>query len=142
MALGIANALIQKYHVQPIYISTVNLLNEVKKTYNQGPKTSSQSLVEFFKEARVLVFDDLGLEKTTDWSEEKITEILEERMNNKRPTIITSNIPVQELTNKYPAGRVESRLEKMTFPVTMAEESVRRLIAQKENDKIAEMFFE
>ncbi|WP_185907910.1 ATP-binding protein [Psychrobacillus soli] len=141
LAISITNALIQKYNVQPLYISSVNLLSEIKNTFNQHSKTTSYDLLIAFKEADVLVIDDLGVEKSTEWSEEILTEILEERMNYNRLTIITSNIPVEQLSTKYPAGRIESRIENMTFPISMPEESVRRLLSKKENDRIAEMFF-
>ncbi|WP_353050087.1 hypothetical protein [Bacillus sp. ISL-41] len=140
--MSITNALIQKYNIQPLYISSVNLLSEIKKTFHPTAKTTTYDLLASFKEAEVLVLDDFGVEKATEWSEEILIEILEERMNYKRLTIITSNIPTAQLSTKYPAGRIESRIEKMTFPVSMPEESVRRLLSKKENDQIAEMFFE
>ncbi len=62
-------------------------------------------------------------------------------MSYKRPTIITSNMPIQSLQKKYPAGRIKSRIEKMTFQVVMPEESVRAILANLENDEIAKMFF-
>ncbi|WP_336824562.1 hypothetical protein [Sporosarcina sp. USHLN248] len=96
--------------------------------------------MESFKQAPVLVMDDLGVEKTTGWSEEILTQILDERMSYKRPTIITSNMSIRLLQKKYPAGRIKSRIEKMTYPVVMPEASVREIISKKENEKIAMMF--
>lgn len=142
LATSIVNALITKYQVRPLYISSANLLNEIKKTFDPNPENTTYEIVENFKQAEVLVLDDLGVEKTTDWSEEILTQILEDRMNYKRLTIITSNFPIDQLSRKYKMGRIESRIEKMTFPVIMPEESIRKILAKKENDLIAEMFFE
>lgn len=142
LAISIANALIQKYRVQPLYISSVNLLNEIKKTFQSDNNNTTYDLLQTFKEAEVLIIDDLGVEKATDWSEEIITQIFEERMNYKRITIITSNIAINQLSKKYPTGRIESRIEKTTFPINMPEESVRTILSKQENDLMAKMFFE
>lgn len=90
----------------------------------------------------LLVIDDLGVEKVSDWSEEMFTQILDERMSNYRPTIITSNFSISQLSKKYKMGRVNNRIEKMAFPIAMPEESVRSKLAKKENDEIAKLFFE
>lgn len=142
LSIAIINELIIKYKTKPMYISVVNMLNEMKHSFsNNDSKGDFYSLMETFKQAQVLVMDDLGVEKTTDWSEEVLTQILDERMSYKRPTIITSNMHTQLLREKYPAGRIKSRVEKMTFPVVMPEESVREIMAKKENEKIAKLFF-
>ncbi|MFA8440168.1 ATP-binding protein [Pueribacillus sp. YX66] len=142
LSIGIINELIIKYKIKPLYISVVNMLNEMKHSFSSKESNRNfYSLMESFKHAPLLVMDDLGVEKTTDWSEEVLTQILDKRMSYKCPTIITSNMPIQSLQKKYPAGRIKSRIEKMTFPVVMPEESVREIISKQENDEIAKMFF-
>ncbi|MUK88196.1 AAA family ATPase [Ornithinibacillus sp. L9] len=141
LSIAITNELIIKYQIKPIYISVVNMLNEMKHSFtNKDSNRNFYNLMESFKQAPVLVMDDLGVEKTTDWSEEVLTQILDERMSYKRPTIITSNKPIQLLHKMYPAGRIKSRIEKMTFPALMPEESVREIIARQENEQIAKLF--
>lgn len=142
LSIAITNELIIKYQIKPMYISVVNMLNEMKHSFSiKDPNRNFYNLMESFKQAPVLLMDDLGVEKTTDWSEEVLTQILDERMSYKRPTIITSNMPIQSLQKKYPAGRIKSRIEKMTFQVVMPEESVRAILSNQENEKIAKMFF-
>ncbi len=141
LSIAITNELIIKYQIKPMYISVVNMLNEMKHSFSiKDPNRNFYNLMESFKQAPVLLMDDLGVEKTTDWSEEVLTQILDERMSYKRPTIITSNMPIQSLQKKYPAGRIKSRIEKMTFQVVMPEESVREIISKQENDELAKMF--
>lgn len=141
LSIAIINELIIKYKINPMYISVVNMLNEMKHSFsNKDSNGNFYNLMETFKQVPLLLMDDLGVEKPTDWSEEVLTQILDERMSYKRPTIITSNMPIQSLQKKYPAGRIRSRIEKMTFPVVMPEESVREIISKQENDEIAKMF--
>lgn len=141
LAISITNALIKMYDVESLYISSVNLLNEVKKTFQEKSENGTYELVNTFKRVPLLVIDDLGVENVTRWSEEMLTQILDERLGFKRPTIITSNFSFEELSREYPAGRVGSRIEKMTFPIPMPEESVRLLKAQQENEELARLFF-
>ncbi|MEK3977884.1 ATP-binding protein [Psychrobacillus sp. FSL K6-2836] len=142
LAISILNALIRKYQVNALYISSVNLLNEIKQTFQSVESIDTSRIIQTFKEVPLLVIDDLGVEKVSDWSEEMFTQILDERMSNYRPTIITSNFSISQLSKKYKMGRVNNRIEKMAFPIAMPEESVRSKLAKKENDEIAKLFFE
>lgn len=137
LAVSILNALIKKYDIRGLYISSTDLLHEIKKTFDDS-NHSAYEIIQQFTEAQLLVIDDFRVEKTTDWSEEMFTKILDDRMNYKRPTIITSNIEVNQLSKKYRAGRIESRIEKMTLPVPLPDENVRSYLAQQENERIAE----
>lgn len=141
LAVSILNALINKYHVSGLYISSVNMLNEIKNTFNGESNSNSYELLKKFGEVDVLLIDDLGVEKVSDWSEEIFTQILETRMNAKKITIVTSNIKINELDMKYTNGRVGSRIEKVTFPIQLPEESVRTKLANRENDEIFNKFF-
>ncbi|MDI7740599.1 ATP-binding protein [Lysinibacillus fusiformis] len=123
-------------------MTSVNLLNEIKQTFQVVEGMGTSRLIQTFKEIPLLVIDDIGVEKVSEWSEEMFTQILDERMTNFRPTVITSNFSINQLSKHYKMGRVSNRIEKMTFPIPMPEESIRSKIAQKENDKIANFFFQ
>lgn len=142
LSVSILNALIKNYNVNAMYISSVNMLNELKKTFNHDANTSSYELIKMFSKIDVLLIDDLAVEKATDWSEEIITQILEDRMNFRRVTIFTSNLEISQLDNKYKGGRISSRIEKMTFPLHMPTESVRSKIAAMENEQIIKKYFD
>lgn len=141
LSIIIIYELMMKYQINPLYISVVNILSELKNTFHQK-EVNSYDIIRSLTEADILVMDDLGVEKTTDWVEEILTQILDERMMDNKPTIITSNMPITELDRKYPSGRIKSRVEKMTFPIPMPEESVRSTLSKQENDKVAKLFFE
>lgn len=48
----------------------------------------------------VLVIDDLGSERTTDWRREELANLIERRENNLLPTIVTSNFTRKELVER------------------------------------------
>lgn len=142
LSMIIANELIKRYELNALYISVVNMLTELKNKMNQSnSKVGVYDLIESFKKADLLILDDLGVEKATEWSEEILTQILDDRMNYRRPTIITSNVSVEGLERKYPAGRIKSRIEKLTFPLRLPEESVRETLSKQDNEKMAQMLF-
>lgn len=72
---------------------------------------------EGIKKAAVLVIDDLGAEKTTEWAVDRTDNLITYRYNEMLPTIITSNFTLDELMKVHyaPVGsaRIPSRLSKM-----------------------------
>ncbi len=141
LAVSIANGLIRRLDVNVLYISSVNMLNELKNTFDNKNGVREMDILNFYGNVEVLIIDDFGVEKATDWSESIFTQVLEDRMNNKKVTILTSNLSVEELSGKYPAGRIQSRIEKITFPLAMPEESVRSILATEENEGLFKKIF-
>ncbi|MBP0725563.1 ATP-binding protein [Bacillus sp. RG28] len=123
------------------YTSTSDLLEEIKKTFNSDSKVKSEQILEAVKTADLLVLDDIGVEKVTDWVEETFTRVLDYRLQNKKVTIFTSNLTIEQLDMKYQQGRVSSRIEKMSFPVAMPEESIRKKLARSENEDLQELLY-
>lgn len=66
---------------------------------------------------KLLVLDDVGVERVTDWGAEQITRLIDHRVSAGLPTIFTSNLTLDELERKYNAAsymmgdRVRSRIE-------------------------------
>ncbi len=65
-------------------------------------------------QVHLLMLDDLGAEKATDWGEEKLYMIIDTRLNSKedRPLFVTTNLNEAELEERY-HQRVISRLHEM-----------------------------
>jgi DNA replication protein DnaC len=59
--------------------------------------------------APVMVLDDLGAERISEWTEEQLYRLADERSRNSRPTIVTSNLDGEQLRARYGA-RVIGRL--------------------------------
>lgn len=57
----------------------------------------------------LVIFDDLGSAGHTDWREEVILEMIDRRYTGRRPTIFTSNLTKQEISDTY-GKRIASRL--------------------------------
>jgi DNA replication protein DnaC len=77
--------------VRGLYYDTRHLLSTIRSTYNPVTRTSPVDILRPVMEAELLVLDDLGAERPTDWVEETMNLIVNTRYNDRRPTIFTSN---------------------------------------------------
>ncbi len=64
----------------------------------------------------LLILDDLGAAKATEWTEEITYRLINRRYNHMLPTLITTNLVINEL-RAYLGDRVTSRLKQMTTQV-------------------------
>ncbi len=67
------------------------LIREIKASYDPETKTTELMVLEPVVEADVLLLDDLGAWKMTDWMNDTLFYILNSRYMAKRPTLITTN---------------------------------------------------
>jgi DNA replication protein DnaC len=69
------------------------LLAEIKRTFDRD---ASDSYMGFFRRlctVDLLVLDDLGAEKQTDWVLEQLYSIVNERWQDRRSIVVTTNLP-------------------------------------------------
>ena len=74
-----------------VYYDTRSLLSAIRSTYNPVTRTSEAELLDEVMHAELLVLDDLGAERLTDWVEETMHLVVNTRYNEKRPTVFTTN---------------------------------------------------
>jgi DNA replication protein DnaC len=105
--------------VRAKYYDTRGLLTQIRSTYNSLTKTAEMDIIRPVMEAGLLILDDLGAERLTDWVEETMNVIVNARYNAKLPTIFTSNyedVPDREDMNSLLVRvgfRLHSRLREM-----------------------------
>ncbi len=93
LAVGILKELIRRKGVLGLYYDYRELLKQIQNSYNpQEPTTEMQVLRPVF-EAEVLVLDELGAVKPTEWVWDTVSHVLNQRYNNKLTTLITTNFP-------------------------------------------------
>ena len=79
-----------------VYYDTRSLLSTIRSTYIV-PRASEAEVLAEVKRADLLVLDDLGAERLTDWAREAMHLIVNTRYNEKRPTVFTTNYEDKEL---------------------------------------------
>ena len=74
-----------------LFYDTRDLLRVIRSTYDPVVRTTEIDVLRPVMEADLLVLDDLGAEKTSEWVEETLNLIVNTRYNERRLTIFTSN---------------------------------------------------
>ena len=74
-----------------LYYDTRTLLSELRGSFDPVTRSSGAEILEAVRGAELLVLDDLGAERFTDWVEETMNLIVNARYNEKRHVVFTSN---------------------------------------------------
>jgi DNA replication protein DnaC len=93
LAVAVLRQVILTRGARGIFYDTRDLLKLIRSTYNNEVKTTELDVLKPVMEADLLVLDDLGAEKTSEWVEETLNLIVNTRYNERRTTIFTSNFP-------------------------------------------------
>jgi len=91
IAVSVLRQVIGRTGARGLYYDTRALLRDIRSTYNPVTHTAEMDVIRPVMEAELLVLDDLGAERLTDWVEETMSLIVNTRYNERRPTIFTSN---------------------------------------------------
>ena len=70
-----------------------NLLDRIRSGYDPSSNSSDREAYRVALDAEVLLIDDLGAHRVTDWVEDTITSIVTYRCNNRKALIATTNLP-------------------------------------------------
>ena len=123
LACSIANELI-KNGIPIIYGTLINLLAELKNTYDVDNNISEMKIIKLYEKVDLLIIDDLGKEKPSEWGLEKLFTIINSRYESNLPVIITTNYDQNSLINRLSInGEIEtaksiiSRLYEMCYLV-------------------------
>lgn len=73
------------------YVETVALLAELRACYGEDAHTSVEAVLLPYLRVGALLLDDLGAEKASEWTEEQLTTLVNQRLVNRGLTIITTN---------------------------------------------------
>jgi DNA replication protein DnaC len=79
-----------------LFYDVRELLRLIRSTYNPVVKAAEMDILQPVMDADLLVLDDLGAEKTSEWVEETLNLIVNTRYNERRATIFTSNYEEKE----------------------------------------------
>jgi DNA replication protein DnaC len=112
LAMLVSKAALEAGRSVAIY-SMPRLLSDIKETYEDRSETSYMQLFERLVGVDLLHIDDLGAEKRTEWVLEQLYSIINERWQEQRSVIVTTNlIDVDELRDQI-GPRTVSRLHEM-----------------------------
>jgi len=89
-------------------VNTTHLLAQLKRgMFSDASKWAEGDILESAMKADILVLDDLGAEKPTQFSVERLYTILDYRLSHLLPTIITSNCTLLELKHQFSTANID-----------------------------------
>lgn len=91
LAVAVLSQVIKTRGAHGLFYDTRDLLRVIRGTYDPVSRTAEMDVLRPVMTADVLVLDDLGSEKTSEWVEETLNLIVNSRYSEKRTTIFTSN---------------------------------------------------
>ncbi|HEX8088278.1 MAG TPA: ATP-binding protein [Blastocatellia bacterium] len=131
LSVAILHGLIEK-GVPCLFYDFGSLLKEIQKSYNTISQTSEMEVLAPVYEAEVLVLDELGASKPTEWVCDTLRQIIGRRYNDRKLTILTTNYTDTPGDSRHETledrigARLRSRLFEMCKTVVMEGEDYRR----------------
>jgi DNA replication protein DnaC len=113
LAVAILNERI-KTRCEGLFCTVPELMADIKRTFGRNDDTSE--LIELVKGVELLILDDLGAEKSSEWATEQLFVIINARLLKRKQTVVTTNFTVKELIDKLgglSGQRIVSRLCEM-----------------------------
>jgi DNA replication protein DnaC len=91
LAVAVLGATIRERGARGLFYDTRDLLRVIRSTYDPVNRTPEMDVLRPVLQADILVLDDLGAEKTSEWVDETMNLIVNSRYSEQRTTIFTSN---------------------------------------------------
>jgi DNA replication protein DnaC len=140
LAVGIIKKLIRQKSVPCLFCTFPELLKEIQNSYNPSTQSSEMTILEPILDTQVLVLDELGAQKPSDWVRDQVAYVLNYRYNENKVTIITTNFmdqagegskaAVMDSLAQRIGDRIRSRLFEMCKDIKMDGKDFRAEIKQ------------
>jgi DNA replication protein DnaC len=136
LSVALLKQVILEKHDAGLFYDFRDLLREIQSSWNSVSQASELEVLRPVLAADVLVLDELGANKPTEWVRDTIAHIINCRYNEKKLTIFTSNYPdvaeragEETLTDRIGA-RLRSRLYEMCKVIEIKGKDFRQVIKQ------------
>lgn len=131
----IANALIDKgISVYMTNFSTI--INQLTGAFSE----EKNQIIETINQKSLLIIDDLGIERNTDYATEQVYNVIDTRYRSGRPMIITTNIILDDLKNPKDLAhkRIYDRILERCTPILIEGKNIREINMEENNRIIGE----
>lgn len=140
LAVGILKKLIRQKSVPSLFCTFPELLKQIQDSYNIVSQSSEMGILQPILKTPVLVLDELGAQKPSDWVRDQVAYVLNYRYNENKVTIITTNFLDHAAEGTKPGivdslsqrigERIRSRLFEMCKDIKMDGKDFRAEIKQ------------
>ncbi len=115
LAVAALRELIARGH-EGVFFDYLNLLERIRSSYNETLGASNREAYHTALESEILLLDDLGAHRVTDWVKDTVTSIVTYRCNHRKPLIATTNLGDEEIQQAI-SERAYSRLFEMCLVI-------------------------
>lgn len=137
-AACIANELLSR--MEPVVMTSfVKILQNI-----QNKPEEEKAFMSVLNNVKLVIIDDLGTERNTDYALEKVYNIIDSRYRTGKPLILTTNMTVREMqeTTDIRYKRIYDRIFEMCYPVRMSGRSWREREAANRFDRMKKLMEE
>lgn len=145
LAVAVLRQLIELYGIRGRFVDFTTLLHQIQATFHHRSTESKASIMRPVIQADVLVLDELGAQKPTEWVMDNLYLIINSRYTAGRPTLFTTNYRLDSpggrgksgdgaelLQNRISAALV-SRLFEMTQAISLDAPDYRQTVMMHQN---------
>jgi DNA replication protein DnaC len=137
LATAVANELTAKGK-RVVFISMPDLLEKIKATFNKNSVETEAEIMRGLQMCDLLIIDDIGAEKVSDWVQEVIFRIVDGRYKRVKPIMATSNLEPKELAERI-GKRAYDRLIEISQPIQNEATSYRREKAKARMERFRDL---
>jgi DNA replication protein DnaC len=127
LAVAALRAIMERGH-EGLFFDFQNLLDRIRSGYNASSGASDREAYRTAMDCEVLLLDDLGSHRITEWVEDTVTSIITYRCNHKKPLIATTNLDFEETAGYTTPGGTQ-----------IARKSLGDVIGQRARSRLHEM---
>ncbi len=109
LSVGIIKDLIREKGIHSLFCDYRELLKSIQNSYNPAVQATEMEILRPVFDAEVLVLDELGAVRSTEWVFDTVNYILNSRYNDNKTTIITTNFPDKPEQDKLEVDNLGSR---------------------------------
>jgi DNA replication protein DnaC len=140
LAVAVLAELVDTVGVRGVFCDFTDLLARIQATFSRGSDESEDEILATYRDAELLVLDELGARRPTDWARDVLYGLLNTRYNRKRITLLTTNYgdapekPGGETLELRVGTAVRSRLAEMCQLIPLTGPDYRREVKQRRAD--------
>lgn len=129
----IANALIEK-GVPVVMTNFSKIINTLTGMFSD----ERNRYLESFGKCELLIIDDLGIERNSEFALEQVFSVIDSRYRSKKPLIVTTNLTLDEIKNpdSLAKARIYDRITELCVPIKINNMNIRK---QNASEKIREL---
>jgi len=96
----LVNKLINR-EIRVLFGNVIDLLGRLRRSYDEDAQEEEWRVIDELINVPLLVIDDLGKEKVSEWVEQTLYRIVDARYRENKALVITSNFSLSELEGRY-----------------------------------------